>query len=146
MLTLSNLPNNETFVSHTNNAIEISEIEKPSFNLIIELEPLSVNAILLKAAPTINSVIKENSFSFKSFPNPVSSQLNLVFSLIESSSVRINLLGINGQLISTICDRDINAGTQNLSTNISEFPSGIYWINIRTNVFNKTQKIVINHN
>lgn len=146
MLTLSNLPGNETFVNHTNNAIKISEIDKPGFNLKVELEPLSVNAIILKAAPSKNSTLKENLFSSKFFPNPVSSQLNLVFSLSEKSWVRINLLGLNGQLISTILDREFNTGTKNISTNVSEIPSGIYFLNMSANHFSKTQKIVINHN
>jgi hypothetical protein len=50
--TISGLPDNETFVSHTVNALKKSEIHAAGSNFSLQQEPLSVSAIVLVRAPS----------------------------------------------------------------------------------------------
>ncbi len=144
MYTLSNLPNNETFISHTQNALKTSELEKPVFLLKAELKPLSVNAIVLKAAPTNHSIVNDNTFEFKTYPNPASSEINIEFALKEAGNVNISIFNLNGQVISTICNRHFNSGKHSINSSVLEYPKGIYGISIQSEQFNKTNKIIVN--
>jgi hypothetical protein len=48
MYSLSSLPQSETFISHQNNALKVSEIEVSGNKVNISLPPLSVSAVLIK--------------------------------------------------------------------------------------------------
>ena len=48
MYSLSSLPQSETFISHQNNALKVSEIEVSGNKANISLPPLSVSAVLIK--------------------------------------------------------------------------------------------------
>lgn len=61
-LTLSNLPTTETFVSHTNNALQSASIAAPSGNTLqVTLAPMSITSLLITGA---TSVLPVNLLAF----------------------------------------------------------------------------------
>jgi len=63
MLSLSNLTNTETFVSHTKNALVKTYLTAKSNQINVELAPLSVNSIVITGLSTsVKSALKINSF------------------------------------------------------------------------------------
>lgn len=144
MLTLSNLPANETFVSHTVNALKSAEIIPSQYNISTELEPLSVNAVLLTAAPTANKPVANTGHSFTIFPNPATSQINLVFYNEMEGPVKIEMINSSGAKVKELLHKKITAGRQQFTFDVSENTPGIYWIRILSEQSNVTAKIIIN--
>ena len=144
LYTLSKLPASETFVSHNQNALKVKEIDKPVFHISVQLEPLSVNAIVLKAAPTGINEIKPSKIEFNVYPNPAKEKLNVDFVLKENSPVTIEIFNANGQSVTSQLYQHSNSGKNHFETNISDLNSGIYYITVRTDSFVNTKKFIIN--
>jgi len=145
MLSLSNLPNNETFVSHSQNALKSAEIQDSKYFIEVELEPLSVNALFFEAAPTNNFEIKKSDFNLKLFPNPTNGTVNMEFYLAQNETIAISLYNSNGQKIKDLAQTDSFAGNHNLTFNLTEYSDGIYWMQIRSMNQIQTSKIIL-HN
>lgn len=145
MYSLANLPNNETFVSHTKNALQITELKTTDYPVSVELKPLSVNALVLKAAPNHSSLRTNNEFSLSVYPNPCSTEINLDFFLNDSEKISINLFNSNGQQIKALKNSKMQAGKHNLRFDLSNVPQGMYWIGIQSNQFKQTKKVIVHH-
>jgi hypothetical protein len=145
LYTLSKLPATETFVSHTHNALKKKEIVKPEYHISVQLEPLSVNAIVLKAASTSAKPIQSEGFGLKVFPNPSSGKINIEFILNDNSPVYIELFNSNGQKLKTIRnDLQTFAGQNRIESDLSDYPAGIYWITVRSDSVTETRKFIVN--
>lgn len=144
LYTLSKLPAGETFISHTQNALKKNQIDKPAYHISLQLEPLSINALVLKAAPTSVNEITPAQIELNIFPNPSNGILNIDFNLEKSNSIHIELYNGNGQKMTTVSDSQSFAGKNHFETNLSGYPSGIYWITVRSDNFNETRKFILN--
>lgn len=142
---LANLPNKETFVSHTKNALQISELQTTVYPISVEIKPLSVNALVLKAAPNHSSVRANNEFSLNVYPNPCSSEIYLDFALNHSERIRIHLFNSNGQPITALNNGEMQSGKHQLRFDLSAYPQGIYWISIQSNQYKQTKKVIVHH-
>ncbi len=145
MVSLSNLPNNETFVSHTQNALKSNEIKDSKYIIEVELEPLSVNALLLEAAPLKVSEMKESDFGLKVFPNPAAGNVNLEFNLSQMETVTISLYNSSGQKITNLIQDNFYTGKQKLTLNLSAYPDGMYWLQMNSAHRNQSNKIILQH-
>ena len=143
LYSLSKLPKNETFVSHTQNALKVKQIDKPVYHISVELEPLSVNAITLRAAPTSANEIKPVETGLKVYPNPAHGIVNIEYNAQETSLVRIELYNGNGQKLATLSTSQSIRGINHFETNLSKYPTGFYWIKIDSENFIETRKIII---
>jgi hypothetical protein len=143
MYTLSNLTSTETFVSRTNNKLAKKDVTVSQNQITVELLPLSINSIILKAAPTSSGQIKNRSqLKANVFPNPASEYATLEFSLPERSPVTVSLFNSNGQLLKTVKNELMEAGTHLTELNTSTLSGGIYWIKIEASNDIKTMKMV----
>ena len=146
LYTLSKLPATETFVSRSQNALKKKELSKPVFHISAELEPLSVNAITLRAATTSANKIKSESFDLKVFPNPSQGKINIEFFMAEESPVHIELFSSNGQKLKTISGSQTFTGKNQIEGDLTNYPTGIYWITVRTDSVAETRKFILNNN
>jgi len=144
LYTLSKLPANETFVSHTQNALKKKQIDTPEYHISVQLEPLSVNAIVLKAASTSAKPVQSENFGLNVFPNPTSGKINIEFILNDNSPVNIELYNSNGQKLKTISGSQIFSGKNHIESDLSKYSSGIYWITVRTDSGTETRKFIVN--
>lgn len=145
MYSLSGLPATETFVSHTSNKLVKKDVV-PSLNQItVELEPLSVNSIILKAAPTsAQTNALNNKLKTSVFPNPATDQVNINFSVPEKGEITIGLYQANGALLNTIADQIFDSGDHQIEFNTAHLASGIYLIKVRSGNDNQTLKLIKN--
>ncbi len=140
MYSLSKLGTKETFVSHANNAL----IKKTVIiGNQIELEPLSVNSIILKASTTsVKSNLEKADLKIKIYPNPATDLVNIEFSLPEKRAMKISLFNANGQIIKSICDTDFDSGHHKIQMNSNNLVSGMYWITFRSEYNSQTIKLI----
>jgi hypothetical protein len=145
MYTLSKLGTSETFVSHTKNALVKSEVEASLNQISVELNPLSVNTILLRALRMgVKPDLRKSSFKASIYPNPASDMVQLDFSLPEKSQVKIDLFNANGQLAKTISRAIYEAGRQTTEINLNSLSNGIYLIKLASENDSQTLKLIKN--
>lgn len=144
LYTLSKLPATETFNSRTSNALIKKQIDKPVYHISVQLEPLSVNAVTLRAASTAATKIKPAGFGLNVYPNPTGGKLNIDFGLNENSPVIIEIFNGNGQKITSVPYQNSISGKNHVKTDLSGLTAGIYWVSVRTDLFTETRKFIIN--
>ena len=145
MYSLSKLGTTESFVSHTKNALVKAEVTASGNQITVELNPLSVNSIVLKGLNTaVKPDIHKNSFKASVYPNPATDQVQLNFSLPERSNLSIDLFQVNGIHLKNIYTKVIDAGNHSVEMNLSDFANGIYWIKITTPRNTQTIKLIKN--
>jgi hypothetical protein len=145
MYSLSGLPATETFVSHSNNKLVKTDVTAALNQITVELAPLSVNSIILKAAPTSAEIqLLNGKLKTALYPNPATDQVNIDFSLPEKGKLSIGLYQANGLLLNTISDKFFDAGDHQIDINTGKLSSGIYLVKFRSGNDNQTMKLIKN--
>ncbi|MDB4161468.1 T9SS type A sorting domain-containing protein [Bacteroidia bacterium] len=76
-------------------------------------------------------------------PNPTNGITNISLDLIRSSNVSVVLTNAMGQKVNNFDFGTVNAGTNTLNVNLSEYSEGVYFLNITTDEGQTSQKIVV---
>lgn len=76
--------------------------------------------------------------------NPVDQTLNYTIHAPQSGNFVVQLLDINGRTM-TSTRYDLNEGSHTLKTDVSNFPSGLYLMNVVSNKVQTTIKVVVAH-
>lgn len=80
------------------------------------------------------------------FPNPASQTATLAFELLESAPVRVEVYDALGKLHAPGLNERLPAGTQQRTVDVSQLPSGVYWLRIQSGPSDfLTRKLVVNH-
>lgn len=96
---------------------------KPGKDKLFSGSPTSRNAKQGDGDKVLNNV--------KVYPNPVSDQLNLSYSINKDSNVTIKIMDVLGNEVTTLLTERLSAGDQANSFNIaSRLPSGFYFIRV----------------
>jgi hypothetical protein len=142
MYSLSKLTATETFISHTKNALVKSGVQVAD-QVMVELAPLSVNSILLKAAVTsVRPEMSKGSLQSSLYPNPATEMVHLAFSLPESGPLSIRLFNVNGQLLKTIRQEAFEAGSHLVDMDAETLSKGVYWIQFESSKEMQTIKLI----
>ena len=115
---------------------------------------LAAGSALLSGADFSNStklgqVIKvgikkeNNDLSINLFPNPVKENAVINFSLAQASKMRINIYDITGSLVRTVLNESVSAGVHTYNVNTQDLNSGVYFINLESDLISKTMKFLI---
>ncbi|MDP8239620.1 MAG: T9SS type A sorting domain-containing protein [Candidatus Hatepunaea meridiana] len=77
------------------------------------------------------------------YPNPFNSYTNITYSIPEPCLVKITIYGVNGRLIKTLLNDQIDAGNHKLTWGASNRPSGIYFCRMETMSYKHTVKLLL---
>lgn len=77
------------------------------------------------------------------FPNPFNPSTTIEFSIPKSGSVKIVIYNILGNLIATLVDQHLSAGTYRTQWNASGVASGVYFYQIQANGFIETKRLML---
>lgn len=66
------------------------------------------------------------------YPNPFNSVTNIPLSLATEANVSLKIYNISGQLVETLIDGFMEAGTHDIKWDASEYSSGIYFYKLKT--------------
>ncbi|MFN8357239.1 MAG: glycoside hydrolase family 44 protein [Spirosomataceae bacterium] len=140
VLTISALPSTETFVSHTQNALQQSKASVTNNTLSVQLPALSVASIQLSGrigqAPVILATTPVSSDAIRLFPNPADQQLRL-----EWDSPDIDHLEVIDSQGNLLIQQSVMPATQ--STTLSaQLPSGVYVVRL-IGKHSVTKKLVV---
>ncbi len=77
------------------------------------------------------------------YPNPFNPTTTLKYQLKQSSHVSIKIYDVIGNLITTLVDKNLNAGTHKTTFDANSLPSGVYFSQIITDTDVKTIKLLL---
>ncbi|MBC8215591.1 MAG: T9SS type A sorting domain-containing protein [Candidatus Marinimicrobia bacterium] len=77
------------------------------------------------------------------FPNPFNPETVISYQLSVNSTVIMHIYDISGRLVETLVDGITEPGTHTVKWNASDFSSGVYFVQLVTGEFSKTQKVLL---
>ena len=105
--------------------------------------------ILYKPNPnshvTVLSSEIPGSFNLKqNYPNPFNPNTKIKFDLQKTSNIKLSVFDVQGKLVQTLVEGELNAGSYETEWNAVNYPSGIYFYRLEAegNVFSKRMMIV----
>ncbi|MDP8206761.1 MAG: T9SS type A sorting domain-containing protein [Candidatus Electryonea clarkiae] len=105
-------------------------------------EPLIVEEIINSSSQPSTHTLLDG------YPNPFNNYINITFSMSYTSQLRLDIININGQVVTELADEYITSGNHNIvwdgtDCNRNKLSSGIYFIRMQTEVSVKLKKIVL---
>ena len=84
---------------------------------------------------------------FQNYPNPFNPSTNIKFDLPKTQNVTIKIYNVNGQLIRTLLETNLNAGMHNITWNGTDdnksiVPSGLYFLSIKAGQYQGFSKLL----
>ena len=127
----------------TTNPLGIVESKGKKITAIPSLFKAQLNE-RLKTLATAVEIPKAVTVDFQIIPNPASNQIQLKFSLEQPSKIQLNLCDLNGKSIKILLsNQQIEAGTGLYSFNTSSLKSGVYFIQLISDTFQESSKLII---
>ena len=91
-----------------------------------------------------NNNVPKEFVLFPSYPNPFNPRTVIRFHIPIQSRITISVFDVLGNLVEIIIDSDFSSGTQSAIWEPEKsLPSGVYFINMKSNKFITTQKIML---
>jgi hypothetical protein len=139
-LTLNNLPPTETFISHTNNALQNSSVSVSNNSFTINLLPLSVTAVILKGSFATAIEKRKEVTKLSVYPNPSTDYITIDFlSGMGNKKASLVLTDLNGKIVFKR-DDFLVSNFQLLSRDMAK---GVYILNIFSGSEKMTEKLII---
>jgi len=132
------------------------ELSAPNFNgechffiKVIDSEGASASdTVLIKIEPATGMAFSNGELPAKyellqNFPNPFNSTTSIHFALKKAGMVKIEIYNNLGQKVSTLLNSKKNAGYHQVFFHGKNFPSGVYFYEIKTNDFRQVKKMLL---
>jgi len=78
----------------------------------------------------------------QNYPNPFNGETTFEFSMPREEPVRLRILNVLGQEITTILDDDVSAGKHRIRWVAQHLASGVYYYRFETNTQFSTRKLL----
>ncbi len=135
----------------------LEEGEIPALRLVKtsgESIPLNANLdgfrnLLVSEVATVtgNTIVIPTDYALHpAYPNPFNPVTTIKFGIPAVESLRVTTLqiyNINGRLIETLIDGQIESGFHSVQWSAEGFPSGLYFVKLDAGMFTQTQKLML---
>lgn len=136
-----------TIVVENNSMSHLYEIS--GLNFIVENVTLDPNNWILKEVSyttnKVDNLLPKNVNVQLAYPNPFNSNLKLNFyvhPVLGNQNISINIFNINGGLVESLTKKIFQSGFHNESWNAKGKPAGVYLIQLSTDNYVNTQKVI----
>ena len=79
----------------------------------------------------------------KNYPNPFNPITTITVYFETNCNTSLQVFDMNGRLIDSLFDGEIDSGTHEFRWNGNSQPSGVYFIKLSSNDYNQTRKMVL---
>ncbi len=104
--------------------ITAGQVFTPPSNASVQVSSARIGSENLES---VNAKVTHN------YPNPFSDITNIEFHLVNDSRVKLEVMDVTGQLLSTVLNKTMQKGTHTISWNGTSHGSGIYFYRLQTN-------------
>ncbi len=95
-------------------------------------------------APDNNSLHSPEEFNLQpAYPNPFNNMTIIPFNLTQPGLVKLEVFNFRGQLISTLANRQFDAGLNRIKWNANEIGTGVYLVKMSAKSQSEWQKVVL---
>ena len=77
------------------------------------------------------------------YPNPFNSSTRIRYDLLKRENVEINLYNLQGRFVKALADEIQSAGRHELDLSLSDFASGVYFVQLKTASTHKVEKLML---
>jgi len=95
------------------------------------------------AVQNISTSIPDEFILEQNYPNPFNPVTHLEFGISNWGFVTLKIYNILGKEIVTLINENKSAGTYSVEWNAADFPSGIYFYELKVNKFSQTRKMIL---
>jgi len=122
----------------------VNENTKEEIDLIgkgkIEIEG-DISELTLKKSKS-TQISKEFIIS-PAYPNPFNPVTVIQISIPELTYMKINIYDVRGRLVEKLIDDNLDSGLHNIKWNASDVSSGMYFLQLDTDSYNKVEKLML---
>lgn len=86
--------------------------------------------------------LQERNFLKECYPNPVHRETIFSFRINGRNRVSLQIMDMNGRVIATILDQEMEAGLHHTTYNLQRFPAGTYLYQFKSGAIRQTKKLV----
>lgn len=79
----------------------------------------------------------------QNFPNPFNPSTKISFAIPKSTNVSLNIYTVNGQLVKTVINNNLNAGWHEVTVQANDLASGVYIYRIQTDDWGYSRKMIL---
>ena len=80
---------------------------------------------------------------FPVYPNPFNPETKISYSVLHPTRISISVFDVNGRLIRTLFNQNVNAGDHSFIWDASDLTSGVYFIKLSSDNFSKISKCTL---
>lgn len=145
-LTLADLPPDETFVSHTDNALTEGRAVVQGQAAGLVLPPLSITALLLSGqghAGVSREALPAFAASLGVYPNPLRSAATVAYDLPAAAVVRLDLFDLQGRRVATADAGHRPAGPGTYALDGAHLPSGVYVLQLSAGSYRARRLVTV---
>ncbi len=110
-------------------------------------EPLTASEMTKLGFKVIPDNVEEhqnNMFTlFQNYPNPVTDKTRIKFRINKRTHVSLKVYDMNGKLLQTIIDNEMNANEYAPGVDMTNYPQGTYIYKLSAGEYSKTMKMVV---
>jgi hypothetical protein len=148
VLRLSNLTGNETFISHSANALQKSTVSPSANALSLALPSMSVTTVLLKGTKgeTVTGIDEEAASAVVSlYPNPTNEFGTVTIEIKKPGMATLDLIDVTGKRLKNIFYRKGITNSFKEDVELSEVSSGVYLFKLQLDNMAYYKKIIVAH-
>jgi flagellar hook assembly protein FlgD len=79
----------------------------------------------------------------QNFPNPFNPSTNIRIDIPKASQVTVKIYDVRGNLVQTLINSELQAGSYSIDWNASEYSSGIYFYRLNAGDYSAVKKMVL---
>ena len=104
---------------------------------------ISIEMATYEGQPTFSKLLPNEFRLDQNYPNPFNPTTKISFRLPTATAARLQIFNVQGQVVETLVDRILEAGTHEYTWNAPETSSGIYFYRLETEQFSETRKMIL---
>lgn len=145
-LTLTSLPASETFISHSQNALQKSTIAQTSNSVSVSIPAMSIITLRLKGQRGDVVTGKDDELSVEQslyvYPNPVSENSTVTLEVNKTGYAKLEMMDMSGRIVNVLHDGVINAPMKK-EIHLATKAKGIYIIRLNINGVTTRRKLFV---
>lgn len=111
---------------------------------LINFSDAIINLTGLRKPIAVNGLAGKTFALNQNYPNPFNPTTNIEYSIPDKGFVTLKVYDITGKVVSTLVNKDQDAGSYIVTWNASALSSGVYFYKLVAGTYTETKKMVLN--